>query len=281
MDSIEGTRDMNSELDPGAETVMDPWLADTFDDFVAFLRHQAESVRVVHWSLYRTMHRLSLVRALEDLDTPDEEETAQRKQERDERIASAETQAAFAFSEVESDYCTLHSQGLVMVWSALNALIDDLVRTCLSNHPSLLESDSLSKLKIPLSAAIGSSEEDRLDRLFEAVEREVTKGEGVNHFESLLVVVNLSGATEVSLKDDLYILQKVRNLLAHRRGYVDRRFIRACPSLDSTLGERLIIDLDMYLRLATAAVNYAGVVKERARYEYGVPRTEPEGAGST
>jgi hypothetical protein len=270
---------MSSGVDPDGEIVSAPWLKDIYGEFGTFMRQQHDFHHVMERSLVATRNAPDLVRALAEFEALDEVQNEETERARAERIAAADADSAIARSEIEGGFCTLNAQGIVLVWSALEALIDDMVRACLAHHQELLTGERIGRLKIPLSEVIGVSEETLRERVFEEVEREFVRGEGVTRFESLLSVVNLDGQTGEDLSRDIYTLQKVRNLIAHRRGYVDGRFVRDCPWLNPMLNERLNVALPLYMQLTTAAINYAIVVRERARAEYGVIRSDTEQDG--
>lgn len=52
---------------------------------------------------------------------------------------------------------------------------------------------------------------------------------GVARFETLLALVELSGAIDEEHRKGLFELQQVRNVIVHRAGIVDRRLREQCP----------------------------------------------------
>ena len=76
----------------------------------------------------------------------------------------------------------------------------------------------------------------------------------------------------VPLEEDvgrsIFELHHVRNLFAHRRGIVDRRFVQSCPWLDLTLGDHFVIDHDRFIGYLRAIDGYVASLITRMATVY-------------
>lgn len=102
--------------------------------------------------------------------------------------------------------------------------------------------------------------------LAELLEREVGAPlkVGVDRFEELLKCIGLSGSVPDGVGRTIFEMGQVRNVLVHRGGIVDRRFVSACPWLGLNPGDKVSVDRESLSRFASAALDYAVVYLQRA-----------------
>jgi hypothetical protein len=93
----------------------------------------------------------------------------------------------------------------------------------------------------PLLPFINASPEDRAELMFIALKQKLSVAlkPGVARMEELLEPVGLHGQINDAVRRLLLELGAVRNVLVHRNGITDKRFIVACPWLQCREGRPL------------------------------------------
>jgi hypothetical protein len=224
----------------------------------------------------------ALVEALIEAKRPlDDSETACTPE--DERsLAHARREAALAESEVSTGFPLFHEQAIMSLWGWTENLFKAFVARLLEQVPGTFQVPEVSKLRVNLGEYQSLSTEERLLYVTDLLERELNAPlkQGINRFECLLEPFQLSGEVDPEVSRDLYELHHVRNLLAHRGGFVDRRFKQACPWINKELGERLSIDHAQYARYFLSVVKYVAEFKRRVRKRFGFHQTEESSSGS-
>lgn len=210
---------------------------------------------------------VNLENALSEADEASDKQTA--------RIRAAHKAATFAQREFDSGFTLLHAHGVVLLWSALETMVFDLCIASLRNVPHLLEAESFQRQRIPLVQFAALDEDERLEFLVLAADRDASgqAAQGISRLEALLRLVGLEGEMDdPSLRNDLHTLHQIRNLVAHRRGIVDRQFLTRCRPVGGVLGQRLPIDAHMFINLQLVAIHYVYVVFNRCCHLYGGKR---------
>ncbi len=87
----------------------------------------------------------------------------------------------------------------------------------------------------------------------------------------MLDPVGLSGSYNSVLGQNLYEMQQIRNVFAHKRGEADGRFVSLCQDLRYRVGDRLHIDSVTWSDFTMTTVAYAEVILRRMREELGLP----------
>jgi hypothetical protein len=147
---------------------------------------------------------------------------------------------------VASAVSELHGQGIVLVWSAFEVLVRDLFAFCLNSRPELvrevmknesskrlfqlkgLDFEVLSQYGFDVSRAMG----DILVQTHDLGNLPAMKA----CFEALFP--DDAGLRDSLTEKDLWLLSQRRNLIVHRRGIIDQKY------LDST-GEALVLGEQM------------------------------------
>jgi hypothetical protein len=185
--------------------------------------------------------------------------------EADERIREA---SRLAKIEVDEGFPTLHRQVALSVWSSLEWLISDFLANWLANDPKTLTIEGVRKIKVSIAELENLSGMEKYYYLLSEIERDAKSGlkQGVDRFESTLQVFGLSGSAPET-KRDLFEFGHVRNVLVHRNGVADARFVQACPWLALSAGQAVTVDEARLIRYIHAAQDYvkllAGRVKSR------------------
>jgi hypothetical protein len=147
----------------------------------------------------------------------------------------------FAKEEASRGFPYLHSIAIVRVWSILEVTVDDLVRRLFRTPNVLPAGGVIAKMEGPLLPFINASPEDRAELMFIALKQKLSVAlkPGVARMEELLEPVGLHGQINDAVRRLLLELGAVRNVLVHRNGITDKRFIVACPWLQCREGRPL------------------------------------------
>jgi hypothetical protein len=182
------------------------------------------------------------------------------------RLEQARSEAEYARAEVENDFPKLRAHALMDMWGALEVLIEDVVIAWFTNEPALLDSDEITRVRVPLAEFQQLNPEQRLRLLYRELERhkKADLKSGVTRFESMLALVGLDGQVTETLRRDLFEVQQVRNAIAHRNGLADRYLLKSCPWMGLEEGDRVPVGGTEYHRYEITMLNYGIVVMNRA-----------------
>jgi hypothetical protein len=180
--------------------------------------------------------------------------------------------AEFAENEFKNDFPFMHASALVAAWGSLEAAIQDAAVGILLNEPKTFDKDEFMKVRVPLSAFEVMDREDRVRYLISEVQRPQVAGgaQGVDTFEKLLQLFDLSGKVEEDVKKTLWEMNHVRNIIVHRDSRADSRLVRACPWLNAKVGDRLMVDYSQFGRYSDAVFEYVKTIVNRLAARYGV-----------
>lgn len=258
-----------SHVVPGGVAATRP----VFQRFLEFLEHSERTAALVVRGVRGIEKLPPLAKALHSLDSKavlrdDEKRTL------DLRLTQAEEAARFAREEIANDFPFLRSALAILLWGALEAAVDDVVVEWLRVDPRSMMARGLSGIRVPLAKFQAGTDEERIRLLLaEVIRRKRAEFKpGIGRFEAILQVAGLSGEFDAARKRDLLELSKVRNLLVHRAGVVDRRFLDDCPWIDVRLGSTLRVSGDRSHAYATAASEYALELVQRVRVRSGLNR---------
>jgi len=193
------------------------------------------------------------------------------KDEKTQHLARVEKLAALAEKEVQNDFPLLHAMSVVLLWSLLESFIRSYAAIWLEHTPRVFLSDQFQKLKVSIGEYESLEKEQRAMFLVEALERDlkIPLRFGIGRLEALVEPFGLNGEVSNDLSRNLYELQKVRNLIAHRRGVVDHTFVKSCPWMNAVAGERLKVGSVEYSRYYRDVIDYIGLIIGRVRVKFG------------
>lgn len=211
------------------------WCRCVFEAFIQQFRRQGE---LLNLSIAGITHIVRLPGVLNKLKEaipggyPDDEN------ERGKSLA-LEEQASLARREVDQDFPLLRAQAVIALWGSTENLIRTLVASYLENVPGATSSDQLGRIKIRFSDWDRLSPSERYLYLLDRLEQEGSSGPrfGAAKFEQFLNLIGINVSLESGFRMSLIELHQVRNLIVHREGAVDRKFIESCPWLERRLGE--------------------------------------------
>ena len=182
-------------------------------------------------------------------------------------VAALERDAHLAQSEVDKGFATIFAQAIIVAWGALETAVRDFLVRWLATFPSARQSPAVSKIRIRFGDYEALSPGERMEYLLSELERELGAPlqPGVGRFESLLSALSIGGPVDPVLRRDLLELAATRNVLVHRAGVADERFVALCPWLGLQAGAEVRVSQEQYHRHLGAVYRYAGVIVRRAK----------------
>lgn len=183
-----------------------------------------------------------------------------------EELQRSEEMAAIAARQVEQGFPLLFAQATIAAWGALETAIRDFLVRWLAAYPQSRTSERIGKLRVRFSDYEALEHEERMRFLLGELERDIgaTLKPGIARFECLLAEIGLGGAIDDQERRKLLEMAAVRNVLVHRAGVADRRFVELCPWLNHSVGDQIVITGKEYHRFRSATLRYAASVLERA-----------------
>jgi hypothetical protein len=176
--------------------------------------------------------------------------------------------AEFASKEIQAGFPLLHAHTLVGAWGALEAAVEDTLVGILMNEPKHLQHPSFSKVRIPLAEFEALEKEDRMRLLLAESQRLSNRKNGIDAFESMLESFLLSGPVNVDIRQDVWEMNHVRNVIVHRNSAADRRLVKSCPWLGLTIGEKVVINTAQLDRYGHALCEYVSALLNRLKNRY-------------
>jgi hypothetical protein len=164
---------------------------------------------------------------------------------------------------------------VVDLWAILEAVVRNVAVTWLESHEETLTIAAVQRVKITLAEYEAMN--DRQERVrylvgeLDRATRASYKG-GIGRFEPLLSILGLGGEVEADVRQDLYELHQVRNVIVHSASIADPRFVKNCPWIDTSPGEKLIVSREDVMRYHLSGASYLLVLLDRICDALDVPR---------
>jgi len=129
-----------------------------------------------------------------------------------------------------------------------------------NEHPK-----ELRNIKISLSEFNSFDEDDKIEFLFNNLERNTNGGinYSLDRFENLLKVFGLNGPINKSIKKNILELSQIRNLLLHKDGYVDNHFKKKCPFSKYKNQKKINLDSSDLQKFRNSVYYYILLLKNR------------------
>ncbi|MGB6058567.1 MAG: hypothetical protein WBF71_09900 [Microthrixaceae bacterium] len=163
--------------------------------------------------------------------------------------------AKLADVEMLADFTNVHAAAVMVLWGGLEAFVDDLVIEGIVHEPAALVNSAIASTKVPLRDFVGSEPRD-LARLIVDHQKLSKRERGVSRFNAVLGLIGLDGEFRTDVKSGIWEMMAVRNLVAHRRGIVDSRFLEDVPGYGQGEGEAIVIDAIRMNRYWSAVVEF-------------------------
>jgi hypothetical protein len=192
--------------------------------------------------------------------------------------------AAVAKAEETSGYATTLNFATIFTWGALETAVRDMAVNWLTLVPEARNHDKLARLRIPLFEYDSLQSDERMRFVLNALENELnaTFKPGIGKFESVLKEIGLRGAVKEAVKKPLFEMAAVRNVLVHKTGIADQRFVRACPWFGVKIGEPVLVSIERYAEYRKRVLQYASILTARVLIYFGITSDEQSpGSGSS
>jgi hypothetical protein len=187
----------------------------------------------------------------------------------EEKLAKVKEQAgefeAFAREQKEDGFPFLFSLAVVRLWSILEALVDDLAVDFLRRPNECKDKDLIYSLKGPLLEFATAPPERQADFLTERLKDVVKAGlqPGVGRFEAILDPIGLGGGIDSDVRRVLFEISQVRNVIVHKAGITDQRFIEACSWLNLKSGAPLKVNAQDFHLYTISSYYYVVEIRYR------------------
>lgn len=244
-------------------------MLDKIANFVEYLAEIAQLRRLTERSIGALFGSLRLFESVVDGEgesaTPDQVERVERTRE----------WASAAQVAIDSDFALLNGHSLMGSWGALEAMVEDVCVLWTAHSGAIHSQAAFSRIKVTAVDFLGLSERDQIVLLLGELRRSIASDlkPGVGQFESVLDSIGLGGSVDDDVRRSLFYAQQLRNLVAHRGGVADKRFVNACAALDYDINEKVSISTDQYFHMVDAMQAYAVTLAERVRAAFGLKPT--------
>jgi hypothetical protein len=155
--------------------------------------------------------------------------------------------------------------------------VEDTLVAWLRNEKFAGKEQGLRKIRVSVADFNAMSEIERNYHLVSEYRRELRPRHrsSIEVFESILHQFGLQGAMDPELKRSLIELEFVRNILLHRRGIADSRFLEGCPLTTVKIGAAIIPDEKSVGKYTHAVLDYYELLRGRIKRYFESKRTEP------
>lgn len=171
-------------------------------------------------------------------------------------------------NEAANGYQMLYLQGTLLMYSHLEDVIKKLILRYF-RYNDLTGIDKVNTIKITYAEYVALDEEEKFEYIFVQFEKQFQgkMKNGVERFEELLAPFKLSGKVDEKIANSIMELSLLRNLIAHRGGFVDRKFIELCALKNVRCqyenGQKVRIEFEKFQKFYLAVVCYSNLLKQR------------------
>lgn len=255
------------------------WATAPFRRALDFTR---ELDRLLHMSMQGISMLRGVPQAMEVLAEVDQEGPEARNPS---ALQDARLQAEFAQAEIHRGFPLLHAHAVISLYGAIEVLIEDVVVAWLLNDPKSLDLRPVKKVRISVVDFDRTNREERMRLVSRELFRvgnsdgEIGEAQGIDKLERVLDIFGLSGPVDRSIKTAMFELHHVRNVLVHRGARADRRLIEACPWLNLSVDDPLVVTHSMYQVYADAMMRYVVLLIRRVGAQFGVELSTSDESG--
>ncbi|NQX61830.1 hypothetical protein [Paenibacillus qinlingensis] len=138
---------------------------------------------------------------------------------------------------------------IIKLCSLLETFVDEFAFYIIENEINLTEIEVLKKVKVPIIEFSGLTKEDRSEYILDLIKHETKSNlkRGVGKFESLLDSIGYGGQINEHVRKVILELISLRNLIVHRNGKVDKRFLNDCTDLNYSSGDTVKLNFRKYI----------------------------------
>ena len=198
--------------------------------------------------------------------------TTEHKLQEDSSRFSSITQSnqEFAQRQFEQGFPYLFGFAAIRFCSILEIFVEDVVLRLIENNQSVGGLPIIRKLRGPLVEFLQSSSAKRAELLFNILVNDlnVPLQVGIGRYEAVLNAIGLGGSVDESVKKVLLELMEVRNVVAHRNGIIDTKFLRNCPWFGAKLGDPIRLAYPKFISYLNAIIWYCLEICRREMIVY-------------
>lgn len=160
--------------------------------------------------------------------------------------------------EIEQEFSYLYSLATVQLWTILESAIDDQLLKIISRINRKNPPEQLNRLRAPLFSLIEISTEAQNELVLSLLKENISSSlkPGIGAFEALLSALGFGGAVDEIVRRNIFELSQVRNVIVHRGGIADQRFINVCPWYDSLVGAKLKVNENSFRKYMFSVLCY-------------------------
>jgi hypothetical protein len=182
-----------------------------------------------------------------------------------------------AQNESSNDHSLLHGHSLVAIWSALETMLGDVVETWLTWWPPSRQRVA-AFVSLPAVPATTPEEwafavRQLLDRQYQKRNQQVRSPRRLDYYEWQLDAIGLGPSPDdydQQIAENLWDMQQIRNVFAHKRGVADARLVANSPHLPFGVNDEIRIGRNAWSDFLVTAMLYADAVVRRAKREFGL-----------
>jgi uncharacterized protein YutE (UPF0331/DUF86 family) len=180
----------------------------------------------------------------------------------------AEEEEAFGREQESKGFTYLYALASIKLWSILEAMVDDLALDGVQHPDRCGDPKLLTSLKGPLLEFLKSSDDERAEFLVGQLKQTLRASthKGIGRFETILSAVGLDGGVPEEVRRAILELAEVRNVIVHRRGIADGRFVSSCPWYGVGPGEELLVTDKHYRAYELGILLYSLEIDLRLRH---------------
>lgn len=143
--------------------------------------------------------------------------------------------------EVDNGFQYLYGLAVVKLCSIMETAVNDFLVALLTSWPACREESAVRKIKGSLVEFATLDAEQQAVKLSEllAAELNSTFKPGVGKFECLLDAAGFGGPVDDAVKRNILELIESRNVMVHRAGKADPKFLERCPWLGLKVGDEV------------------------------------------
>lgn len=196
--------------------------------------------------------------------------TSKSKEEVEEleaELESAERDAGLYKKHEDDNFTNVTEMYVVYLWGKVDNLIKD-VLTEYIDLDDFSKYDKIPAINLPL-AVLSMTDREKKYYIISQIEQKlnISLKQGVAKFEEMLKVFDMGGNIPKKLRDKLFELSNVRNIIAHNSSFADDRFISNCPWMGYSVGERLKLSPEYFGECHRAVFDYLMHITFRLRGE--------------
>ena len=170
-------------------------------------------------------------------------------------------------TEVKLGFPLLHSAATVLLWGALETSVRDFVVRWLQLKPEARGIPEIAKIRIQFGEYDSLDEEGRIRYLVGLLEKDTGASlkPGIGRFGAILKPLGICPKCKPDQRKILSEMAAIRNVIVHRAGNADARFVDLCPWLDHSVGDTVAVTPDTFSSYVSATSEYVISIVESAR----------------